>query len=349
MKIDLGQQPDASVELKEEGRRAMEQLGESTKQIILRRTSDVINKFLPPKTVNVVFCRPSNYQASVYSSMVDRMMDTVVSHPGMHLASISKLKKVCNAPSLVENLPSTSAGGPATWEEQSGKLSVTTCILLQMMHETNERLVLVSLSTSTLDMLASLCEKYNIPSCRLDGSTPPQSRQAMVDKFNSPESSIRVFLLSSKAGGTGLNLIGASRLILYDIDWNPATDLQAMARVWRDGQKQHCHVYRLISTGTIEEKIFQRQVMKRGLDSVGHDGQIKSNFSSEEIRDLFTFREDTDCETHDLLLCECGGSGALPLKEEQQSEARPCQLGTSKITSVKRIRSSYIGDLVYHR
>ena len=86
----------------------------------------------------------------------------------------------------------------------------------------------------------------------------------MVDRFNSIHSDIRVFLLSSKAGGTGLNLIGASRLVLYDIDWKPATDLQAMARVWREEQKQHCHMYRLVTSGTIEEKIFQRQVMKRG-------------------------------------------------------------------------------------
>ena len=78
----------------------------------------------------------------------------------------------------------------------------------------------------------------------------------MVDRFNSIHSDIRVFLLSSKEGGTGLNLIGASRLVLYDIDWKPATDLQAMARVCRNGQKHHCHVYRLITTGTMDEKIF---------------------------------------------------------------------------------------------
>ena len=117
-------------------------------------------------------------------------------------------------------------------------------------------MVLVSLSTSTLDLLGSLCDKYNISTCRLDGSTPPHTRQGMVDRFNSIHSDIRVFLFSSKAGGTGLNLIGASRLVLYDIDWNPATDLQAMARVCRNGQKHHCHVYRLITTGTMDEKIF---------------------------------------------------------------------------------------------
>jgi DNA repair and recombination protein RAD54 and RAD54-like protein len=103
-------------------------------------------------------------------------------------------------------------------------------------------------------------------------------RQKLVDKFNDPEGAEFVFLLSSKAGGCGLNLIGANRLILFDpgiallnmiliVDWNPAADQQALARVWRDGQKKDCFVYRFIATGTIEEKIFQRQSHKQSLSS----------------------------------------------------------------------------------
>ena len=83
-----------------------------------------------------------------------------------------------------------------------------------------------------------------LSTCRLDGSTPPKTRQSIVNNFNTGAAT-RVMLLSSKAGGTGLNLIGASRLVLYDIDWNPATDLQAMARIWRDGQRRPCHVVRV--------------------------------------------------------------------------------------------------------
>ncbi|KIJ41165.1 hypothetical protein M422DRAFT_172593, partial [Sphaerobolus stellatus SS14] len=92
-------------------------------------------------------------------------------------------------------------------------------------------------------------------------------RQKYVDQFNDPERGEFVFLLSSKAGGCGINLIGANRLILFDPDWNPAADQQALARVWRDGQKKECFVYRFISTGTIEEKIFQRQASKQALSS----------------------------------------------------------------------------------
>ena len=98
-------------------------------------------------------------------------------------------------------------------------------------------------------------------------------------------------MLSTKAGGVGLNLIGASRLVLFDLDWNPAHDIQAMARIWRDGQKKTVHIYRLLTTGTIEEKIFQRQVMKQGLCTVVKDSSSNTKFSREELkvqRDILT-------------------------------------------------------------
>ena len=117
-------------------------------------------------------------------------------------------------------------------------------------------------------MLGELCDHYGYPKLRLDGSTSTTARQRIVSRFNSPYTDaddVFVLLLSSKAGGTGLNLIGASRILLFDMDWNPAHDLQAMARVWRDGQKRRVYVYRLATAGSIEEKIFQRQVTKQGL------------------------------------------------------------------------------------
>ena len=95
-----------------------------------------------------------------------------------------------------------------------------------------------------LDLFGQACTKREYSHLRLDGSTPTTARMRLVDRFNDPQGCERIFLLSSKAGGVGLNLIGASRLLLYDIDWNPANDLQAMARIWRDGQKRTVHIYR---------------------------------------------------------------------------------------------------------
>lgn len=87
---------------------------------------------------------------------------------------------------------------------------------------------------------------YDYPTCRLDGSTPTLERNRLVERFNYSYSNAFVFLLSSKAGGVGLNVTGASRLILFDSDWNPATDLQAVSRIWRDGQKHPVYIYRSV-------------------------------------------------------------------------------------------------------
>lgn len=93
-------------------------------------------------------------------------------------------------------------------------------------------------------------------------------------------------MLSAKAGGVGLNLVGASNLILYDSDWNPASDQQAMARIWRDGQKKSVYIYRLLTSGTIEEKIFQRQICKTGLSEaiVNPDNQNYTKLSFDELK-----------------------------------------------------------------
>ncbi|XP_062508936.1 DNA repair and recombination protein RAD54B-like isoform X3 [Corticium candelabrum] len=225
--------------------------------------------------------------------------------------------------------------------EDSGKLHVVVKMLKSLRQRGNERVVLVSNYTKTLDLLQRVCESLQYEFLRLDGSTPSNKRMPIVDHFNKKLGNDFVFLLSSKAGGVGLNLVGASYLILYDIDWNPANDLQVMARVWRDGQKNTVHIYRLLTTGTIEEKMFQRQLMKQGLSGTVMDTQNKTakpQFSLEELRDLFSLRENTLCDTYDLI---CGrvrskvvvmeGEGTCTKDQSVNalSALRPCQLAIS--------------------
>jgi len=176
-------------------------------------------------------------------------------------------------------------------------------------------------------------------------------RQKLVDQFNDPNGKEFIFLLSSKAGGCGINLIGANRLVLFDpglrefsncykklfissiVDWNPAADQQALARVWRDGQKKEClllclltlfrthnswtgFVYRFISTGTIEEKIFQRQANKQALSSavVDEKEDTERHFSTDALRQLFLFNQNTICDTHDTFKCKRCRDGRQILK-----------------------------------
>lgn len=172
--------------------------------------------------------------------------------------------------------------------------------------ETTDKIVLISNFTQTLDVMEKMCRERRWGSLRLDGTMQITKRQKLVDRFNDPQGSEFVFLLSSKAGGCGINLIGANRLILFDPDWNPASDQQALARVWRDGQKKTCFVYRFILTGSVEEKVFQRQSQKMKLSASVVDEQEDEErmFSRENLKELFSLSENTKSDTHDVYKCK---------------------------------------------
>lgn len=186
----------------------------------------------------------------------------------------------------------------------SGKFSLMDALLRKLRKETDDRIVIVSNYTQTLDLFVQLCSKRRWPYIKLDGSTSVKKRTAMVHRFNDKNRDEFVFLLSSKAGGCGLNLIGGNRLVLFDPDWNPATDKQAAARVWRDGQKKRVFIYRLFATGTIEEKIFQRQISKEGLQNAVVENDYNPNLmSSDDLHDIFSIDTMSASNTHDSLKC----------------------------------------------
>ncbi|XP_049709971.1 DNA repair and recombination protein RAD54B isoform X1 [Elephas maximus indicus] len=376
--IIISREPSASEEEKNLGVRRAAELTRLTGLFILRRTQEVINKYLPPKIENVVFCQPGALQIELYRKLLNskavRFCLQGLLENSPHLICIGALKKLCNHPCLLfrsikekecsptcdENEERSLYEGlinvfpddynPLMFtEKESGKLQVLSK-LLEVIQELrpSEKVVLVSNYTKTLDILQEVCKRHGYAHTRLDGQTPISQRQHIVDGFNSKYSSDFIFLLSSKAGGVGLNLIGGSHLILYDIDWNPATDIQAMSRVWRDGQKHPVHIYRLLTTGTIEEKIYQRQISKQGLSGAVMDLTKTSEhiqFSVEELKNLFTLHESSHCATHDLLDCDCTGEkdhtdGSLG----KLSISRNCQLGLhpQKSNSLKPLSMSQL-------
>ncbi|KAH8782003.1 SNF2 family N-terminal domain-containing protein, partial [Hyaloscypha sp. PMI_1271] len=324
-------QPEASKKDIEKGTARGEELSSLTKTFILRRTAEILSKYLPPKTEYVLFCQPTQAQVQVYQHVLASPFFGKVLGLGGSEASlqlITLLKKICNAPRLLikkdENAPSNSnvaelleAIPSEILQQASVKSSTKFRVLDQMLKclaKTTEKIVLVSNYTSTLDLLGQHLASLSLPFLRLDGSTPAAKRQDLVDTFNrTPASKSFAFLLSAKSGGAGINLIGASRLILFDVDWNPATDLQAMARIHRDGQKKPVKIYRFLMAGGMDEKIYQRQVTKMGLaDSVVDGKKNEASFTAQELRDLFTLKESIACQTHELLGCDCNGLGADP-------------------------------------
>jgi DNA repair and recombination protein RAD54B len=336
--IVKGRQPEATKEEVEKGEACSEELAALTNQFILRRTAEVIAQYLPPKTEMIVFCRPAPAQATIYKAVLaSPYYGAVLGSSDASFQLINILKKLCNSPALLSKTnneeakpnelirsildsvpPQQMSNGPAS----SAKLKLLQSLLSHLRQTTNEKIVVVSNYTATLDIIERLITSLGYKFLRLDGQTPASKRQDLVDKFNKTSaSSCFAFLLSAKAGGTGLNLVGASRLVLYDIDWNPATDLQAMARIHRDGQTKPCFIYRLVIQGAIEEKIYQRQVAKTGLsDSVVDSKKTAQGFTTEELRDLFRLDESETCPTHDLLGCDCNGMGNTRVLPENSSD-----------------------------
>uniref|UniRef100_A0A3Q2ZRC8 RAD54 homolog B n=1 Tax=Kryptolebias marmoratus TaxID=37003 RepID=A0A3Q2ZRC8_KRYMA len=331
-------QPSCTEEERVLGEERAAELSRLTGMFVLRRTQEIINRYLPPRLDWTLFCELAPLQRQLYKHLLGHRVFRAClqgySQTNAHLACITALKKLCNHPGLLHvTVKRTDRGSvesslyeglvdlfPESYSSaginsaDSGKLMVLSDLLSAIRQlSPSDRVVLVSNYTQTLDLLQDLCAHEGYTFCRLDGHTPTGQRQRLVDTFNSPHSPNFLFLLSSKAGGVGLNLIGASHLVLYDIDWNPANDIQAMARVWRDGQKKTVHIYRLLTAGTLEERIFQRQVSKQGLSGTVVDlgrGAAHTSFSANELRDLFSLT-DTPCLTHDLLGCGCSMDGSL--------------------------------------
>jgi len=347
-----GREPDADDHTVQVGRERSLELSHRVNNFILRRTNDLLSKHLPPKVIQVVCCGLTDLQKQLYFHFLESKTTQALTdgkNKQQVLGAITALKKLCNHPKLIYDVVHATAGvdpkaaqgfqdcdkffppgvfdnGRAGrgsmaegWEFLSGKMAALATLLENLRQYTNDRIVLISNYTQTLDLFAQLCRQKGYPYVRLDGSTGMGKRMKLVTKFNDPLQNQFAFLLSSKAGGCGLNLIGGNRLVLFDPDWNPANDKQAAGRVWRDGQKKDVFVYRFLTTGTIEEKVFQRQMSKEGLQSLvdgqGQGQATKSTMTLDELRDLFTYRADTASDTHDTCGCvRCGANNANAAK-----------------------------------
>ncbi|KAM9325446.1 DNA repair and recombination protein RAD54-like [Gastrophryne carolinensis] len=318
-----GRDADASLADREKGEEKLKELIGIVNRCLIRRTSDILSKYLPMKIEQVVCCRLTPLQSELYKLFLQQMKPAEELSEGRisvsSLSSITSLKKLCNHPALIYekcveeeegfrgalNLFPDGYSAKSVEPQLSGKMLVLDYILAVTRSSSNDKVVLVSNYTQTLDLFEKLCRARRYLYVRLDGTMSIRKRAKVVERFNSPSSPEFIFMLSSKAGGCGLNLIGANRLVMFDPDWNPANDEQAMARVWRDGQKKTCYIYRLLSTGTIEEKIFQRQTHKKALSScvLDEEADVERHFSLGELKELFTLNEDTTSDTHDKFRC----------------------------------------------
>jgi SNF2 family DNA or RNA helicase len=245
---------------------------------------------LPPRMEALLFCRPSREQKELYQAITHARQDMTAEA----LTKLLTLRKICTHPCLHDESSEKTI-------HSSGKLVVLDALLQSIRtHAPKDKVVIVSNFTSALSLVETLLlEPRQWNYSRLDGTTDVQSRQSLVDTFNTVSADKQFcFLLSSKAGGCGINLVGANRLIMLDADWNPATCVQAMGRVYRQGQTKPSFIYRLFTAGTVEEVIYQRQLQKGNLAQLAVDGGTGTGrFTKEELTDCFTLK-DCACDTH---------------------------------------------------
>nr|XP_006349779.1 PREDICTED: protein CHROMATIN REMODELING 5 [Solanum tuberosum]XP_006349780.1 PREDICTED: protein CHROMATIN REMODELING 5 [Solanum tuberosum]XP_006349781.1 PREDICTED: protein CHROMATIN REMODELING 5 [Solanum tuberosum]KAH0707503.1 hypothetical protein KY289_012579 [Solanum tuberosum]KAH0710669.1 hypothetical protein KY284_012096 [Solanum tuberosum]KAH0774869.1 hypothetical protein KY290_012006 [Solanum tuberosum] len=244
---------------------------------ILRRVIKDVEKSLPPKIERILRVEMSPLQKQYYKWILERNFQDL--NKGVRGNQVSllnivvELKKCCNHPFLFESADH-GYGGDANYFGStkveriilsSGKLVILDK-LLDRLHETKHRVLIFSQMVRMLDILAEYLSIKGFQYQRLDGSTKSELRQQAMDHFNAPGSEDFCFLLSTRAGGLGINLATADTVIIFDSDWNPQNDLQAMSRAHRIGQQEVVNIYRFVTSKSVEEDILERAKKKMVLD-----------------------------------------------------------------------------------
>lgn len=267
-----------------------ETLKDAISPYLLQRWKSDVASDLPSKSEQVLFCKLTKPQRESYEFFLNsEELKAIYDGNRNPLFGIDILRKICNHPDLVEH--KRLATNP-TYDygrgNKSGKMQVVKA-LVQLWRENGHKTLLFCQHRIMLDILEKFLRSAGgISFVRMDGSTNIKDRQNMVDRFNS-DPDLHVFLLTTKVGGLGINLTGADRVIIYDPDWNPSTDVQARERAWRLGQKREVLIYRLMTAGTIEEKIYHRQLFKQFLThKILKDPKQRQTFNLTGLHDLFS-------------------------------------------------------------
>lgn len=264
-----------------------EELHKIIKPFLLRRTKEEVATELPPLTEKIVFCEMSNDQSEFYEKIKSEYRNNildVVDKKGLKksklsiLQGLSKLRQLANHPKLID----------ANYSESSGKHDV----LIDKIKNTIEdghKLLVFSQFVTYLELIEKDIVKLGLPYFKLTGSTTKEKRAYFVEEFQA-KSEATVFLISLKAGGTGLNLTSANYVFIVDPWWNPAAEAQARDRTHRIGQKNNVFSYKFISRDTIEEKITELQRKKKGFskDIIVSENNVLSNLDMGELEFLLS-------------------------------------------------------------
>ncbi|MBX9687848.1 MAG: DEAD/DEAH box helicase [Candidatus Obscuribacterales bacterium] len=259
---------------------------------IMRRLKSQVEKELPPRTDIVSQCEMDDEQRALYLDVLDDCRQKVFGEIASRgfgrsqisvLAALLRLRQVCCDPRLLKDRD------PKQTTPPSAKLASLLAMITEIV-DSGHKILVFSQFVEMLSLIRPELEKHHLSYEYIDGQVPAKDRLERVNRFNE-DPSIPIFLISLKAGGTGLNLTGADYVIHYDPWWNPAVENQATDRAHRIGQTRHVFNYKLITRGTVEEKIIALQKKKKELADlvIGGDESIAKELTQEDLEFLFSF------------------------------------------------------------
>jgi chromodomain-helicase-DNA-binding protein 7 len=270
----------------------VEQLQNELQPYLLRRLKEEVEQSIPPLQETIIDVELTNIQKTYYRAIYEKNRSFLCkgsSAPALTNMEL-QLRKCCNHPYLIKGVEQSYTIGCLTPEEKMKKLTessgkmVLIDKLLPRLKSQNKKVLIFSQFTQMLNILEEFLSHSGYKYERLDGSIKATDRQAAIERFNAVEHERDVFLLSTRAGGLGINLTSAQVVIIFDSDWNPQNDVQATARAHRIGQTQEVQVYRLITARTYEAEMFERASRKLGLDQA-----LFSKEGRTEIENLLKF------------------------------------------------------------
>jgi SNF2 family DNA or RNA helicase len=271
-----------------------ERLRRMIQPFVLRRlkTDPKVIKDLPDKMEMKVYCNLTKEQASLYEAVVAEMIEKIensegIERKGLVLATLMKLKQICNHPALFLQDGSPLPG-------RSGKLARLREMLEEVLAEGDKALIFTQFAGMGVMLRHYLQEKLECETIFLHGKTSKKQRDCMIQRFQNDRYGPPLFILSLKAGGFGLNLTAANHVFHFDRWWNPAVENQATDRVFRIGQKKNVQVHKFICIGTLEERISQMIEQKKELaESIIGTGEAWiTELSTDQLKEVFSLGYD---------------------------------------------------------
>jgi ATP-dependent DNA helicase len=294
---------------------------------LLRRLKEEVEQSLPKKKEIILYADMTEHQKQIQEHLVNKTLEVYLQNKAENGTGLKtklnnlmiQLRKNCNHPDLLESQFNQSIEYPPVEQlvKQCGKFGLLDRLLTHLKAQKHKMLIF-SQWTKVLDLLEYYLSERGHEVCRIDGSVKLEDRKTQIKDFNDPDSNFSIFLLSTRAGGLGINLTAADTCIIYDSDWNPQMDMQAMDRCHRIGQTRPVHVYRLITAHSVEGRMLKVAFGKLKLEHLviekGHFRQERNTNMLEESDLLALLQQEKD-EEEELIECEISEANLVRLMD----------------------------------